>query len=144
MFEFVHQLFQRHLGLDEHRAAVKSISKRVPVTESISVVQKVEDILQKMERMYFEEGRVEMKLDEYTYSTAIDAVGKSGEVAESILRRIEWLYKSGKTQVSPTHGTYTAVIDAYAKQCSASSSTADAEAAKALLQKIKEACDATK
>lgn len=120
-------------------------NQRRALKEPISVAQRAEDKLLKMEHMYFEQGIEEMRPDEYTYSTVIDAVGKSGEVgaaqrAEAILRRMEKFYESGKTQVSPTHVTYTAVIDAYAKQCSASSSVADAEAAEALLQQMEGAC----
>jgi hypothetical protein len=99
--------------------------------------------------MCFEEGMEEMRPDEYMYATAIAAVGKSGlmgaaQRAEAILRRMEWLYKTGKTQVSPTHVTYTTLIDAYAKQCSASFSTADAEAAEALLRQMEAAGCCTK
>jgi len=52
---------------------------------------------------------------------------------------MEGLYKAGKTQVSSTYVSYTTLIDAYAKQCSASFSAADAEAAEALLLQMEEA-----
>lgn len=113
---------------------------------AVSIVQRAEDLLSTMERMYFEEGKEEMKPDEYTYATAVDAVGKSGESgaaqrAEAILRRMEEFHRAGKTQVKPTHVTYTSVIDAYAKQCYSSSSQADAEAAELLLKQMEEEDD---
>ena len=68
----------------------------------------------------------------------VDKRGQHREQKQS-LRRMEGLYKAGKTQVSSTYVSYTTLIDAYAKQCSASFSAADAEAAEALLLQMEEA-----
>ena len=108
--------------------------------ETVSVVQRTEEIVSKMEHMYFQEGKEVMKPDEYTYSTAIDTIGKSGEHgaaprAEAIVRRMELLHAEGKTDVQPTRVIYTAVIDAHAK----SGERGAAECAEAILSHMEDA-----